>query len=357
MATTKQAVADICGGLSDSVGQVSASEVKSANLAGFLLPLGAGELGRNVLVRCAEGSVQSYWLVRFAQMLLAYDGIEEADRVVGRIQNLPDLSPVYLAQTATIMHSVGRITQAETVLNSLSDASAQLDFMSLAAVARAGAKIGLPDITRDVAGRMMTVMAENHTQQLLETLQFALITLPGETGKELVTQFLNTHFSDPEEPKTNLVVGVLRHLSEDEATGTRMIQEALDRLPQDYFSQGWAGNILMRARFDDEADRCLQASLADGPLAFMHQEFLANIYFSAGHWQKASDIFERAISVVPYVKSVLMRKLYCDLPEEFKSAEVFSNAAGLCMAFQQNQDHYSDIVPSHKPRTRLTVAG
>jgi putative sugar O-methyltransferase len=343
----------ICQGLVQAVADPEVSEVKSANLACFLLPLGGRELGREILVKAAERSQQSYWLVRLAQLLayFGYDG--EAAQALSRIDNVCDLNPIVQAHVAAITHSLGQVGEGEKVIGRLLRSAEGLSPVETAAVARAGAKINDPELAAEALSKMVSIAEDGRMREVLEVLQFSLLCFPSEPGKSLVHTFLDRIRPYIEQPQSRLVVGTLRHQLGEGSVASGLIDESLHDLPGGFYSLGWAGSVLMRAGLDEIADRCLRKTLELRPRNFTHCEYVGNIYLGAGNWPAASEIYGTALTAVPHARSVRARKLYCDLPEKFKRANTFSDPFGLSMVFQETQDFYSDIVPSLKPRVRL----
>ena len=352
----KSAVREICRDLLRAVGNVEDSEFRTANLACFLMPLGEAEAGRKILTGCAHRSEQDYWLVRFAHLLSDYGFNGEAYAALNLIPDLDNISPIFLAKTAEIKHLVGQDGEATTIIRHALKVKDRLSYTELRSLACAGAIIKDLDLATEAFRAMAALPEASEREETLEFVHIALLSLGEQTGAEFASRCLDEVNLNLEHPKTRILTGILRHLIDGSGAGTETIDDALAELPKNYHSLGWAGNVLMRAGFEELADGCLNKSLAlMTPANFLHHEFVGNVYFSAGKWLDAAELFSTALEIIPYARNLRAKAAYCRVLEPYREARVFSDPLGLAMILPQTQDFYSDIVPSLKPRTHFVL--
>lgn len=351
----RHAAMDIGKSLVRAAGNVEDSESRTASIACFLMPLGETELGRDALMGCADRSKQRYWLLRFAHLLSDYGFHQEASSALDRIEDFHGLNPMFLAKAAEVRHFIGQEDQAKEILHWLLERVDRFSYMEVGALARASAIMNYPESAMEAFNTMVALPEASSRRETLEFLHIALLSLPQETGKKFVSTCLDQLGSEIEQPRARLLASILRCLVNDRGLEIEAVNEVQASLPKDYHSLGWAGHVLMRAGLERLAERCLEDSLSLLPDNFLHREFVGDVYFAAGNWQKASVNFEAALKLVPYVRHLTAKSLYCRLPESYRQVNLFSGPPGLEMIYQQSQDYYSDITPSVKPTIRFRM--
>ncbi len=124
------------------------------------------------------------------------------------------------------------------------------------------------------------------------------------------------------------------------------IESQVDRFWNDYFRLGQLGRFFLQADLNELADKCLNRSIELRPGAFLHFDFVGNAYFRAGHFDRATVAYSEAVRLMPYLRSLLAKKLYSALPAEKRSSGAFGNPDDLQLVFQSRQDFYHDLGPA-----------
>ena len=336
----------ICSDLLNTTVHPEESEFRTLQLACFLLPLGQKKDARDLLLACADHSQQPYWQIRFAQLLSVFGYYQEASSVLDRITEIHQLIQLGVANIAAIRYTIGETEVAETILGELALEAENISYQELRVFSEACLKLDNLVLAERALELMLTSHEDGFDQHVLELLRSALAVEPEESGRRLVSRFLGQLNTDSSTPKAQMVKGVLLHLVGDTASGRKLMSSSLKSMSEDYYSLGWAGKTLIKAGIDNEGSQCLQRSITLRPPNFMHYEFIGNAYFWSQHWPEASEVFHKALTIVPYARQSRARALFCDLPETYKESKTFSDHRGLALAFHQYQDFDSDILPS-----------
>lgn len=322
------------------------SEFWTAYVGSFLLILGHQGAGETLLQNCHAQSHNPYWQMRFIYLLLRFGLAKSAAMLLKTIKN-PILPDYYLEL---------RLAELESQLGYTSDAHARLERLVSDKNIMIPESLSLAKTAITISHFQLAYKRYREFAHFLNEEDFFDLLLTSTSGSlmsnamavafsnELLDFTLSTK-QDTGKPglyaKIAYAILGLR-LSVQERLPNN-ISEALHSLPNNYYLLAQLGKLLQSNRLDDFADTVLEKSIQLRPNAFLHSEYIGNIYLTAGRYLKARPLYQRAVEVKPYLRHIQAKLHFCTLPDELQRANVFCQAQDLDLIFQRKQLFYPEL--------------
>jgi tetratricopeptide (TPR) repeat protein len=317
------------------------SEYWTARFATFILPLGFRDTARRNLIDVGHRSIQVFWLLRFAHLLVTYGFHADAGDLLDAIDESPHkiwLDEFAHSKLVELHAQTGRIAAACAGLDALLG-SPKLSTALTLTIAMTAVRIEDPDRLkralmrlgmngRGRSGDVFTVLSaaavRSATMRAFAAAEADLVGDPADWGAAIVQAGLW------------LRLGAIQRAN-------ALLKAARGRVPDDYYALAGAGRRFMAAGAPDLAAECLERSKALRPKSHMHLDFVGRIYFDGRMWDRVRSTYEEAITLKPYVRSYLARHAYSIIAEPLKSSGALGHPSELTMIVQTDQDFYHDI--------------
>jgi tetratricopeptide (TPR) repeat protein len=307
-------------------------------LAGIFFALGDASHAISLLVVARDSTCSPYWHIRFAQLCSRFGqqaaGVEclHGLKDVGRLDFYNRLQLCEL----TFIHNDRNVAWA--MLERLI-AEAFTDTAKAISLARTAGLLERYDCMHEAIGRV--VMEEGLSGKVLELL-LLYGTVP--EIKDYSDVLLESHSAG-----ISLQSQLYLILLQSGRTGREVVKSLLqhDNIAE-YYALAGAGRLLLRAGLPDEAECCFQKSVALRPNAFLHLEFIGNIYFEQGMFKNAARYLQQVIATKSYLRHVWARYLYACLPKNYQQNKFSIVAQNVEILFQRKQDFYHQSGPTSK---------
>ncbi len=318
----------------ETEGDVSDSSFYSGYFASILFVLGRSERAEALLQACLHDAAP-VWQVRFAELLSRFGRDTAARKVVGRLkpESLDWFAAVKAAELSKNSAALRRLDPTKTP-----------DDARLLCWAKTAARLGFCDDAARGCAELVRrrpkaapsllhgVLTADPTRELGPAIQ-ALAPKLGSVG-------------EAEEFPMAACFLLLELGRRDEALAR--VDPLVTTFWGDYFRLGQLGRFFQRAGVDAQADKCLRRSIKLRPNAFLHFDFVGNVYFSASRFDRAAAAYRSAVELKPYLRRVLAKRYYSALPAEVRESGRFGRPSDLRLIFQSDQDFYHDLGPASK---------
>lgn len=322
------------------------SEFWTAYVGSLLLILGHKEAGEKLFQNCHAQSQNPYWQMRLTYLLLRFGRIKAAAGSLKTIKN-PISRDYYLEL---------RLAELESQLGHTSDAHARLEYLV------ANKDIAIPEqlslsktaITIShfqIAWKQCKTFAPLFNQQDFLDLLFTATSKPlasNATAVAFAREFLDftrstKQISDKPDLYAKIAYAILDLRLNNQERLRSDISEALRSLPNNYYLLAQIGKLLQSNQLDSFADAVLEKSMQMRLNAFLHCEYIGNIYLSAGRYLKARPLYRSAVETKPYLRHIQAKLHFCGLPNELRWTDGFCQAQDLDLIFQRKQLFYPGL--------------
>ncbi len=341
--SVKRQVNDLCAKALNFETSPLNSEYWTARFAGMLLSLGAVDKGVHLIRSCVENTEQARWLVRFAILLSRYGCLKEANWILERLEDKL-LDPFLLLKRVELKKSCGH--SQEALVKELADVFSFYgsDPVIRIEIAKTAAKIGALEILQEACFNLKekNMLAQRVGNPFFRISSLAIASLPSGQACEFIQKCYQLTSAQDTSSGLQMEYGVLNLQMGNSQEGFVILENIKKIFHDSYFNLGWAGSLLKKIGYHDLADTFLTRSLELRPNNFMHNLFMGGVYFSAGQYAQAGQLFEKAAVSKPYLLSLRARAAFCRLPDEIRDSGVFGNASDLNIIFEQDQNFYGD---------------
>ncbi|MBI3553556.1 MAG: putative sugar O-methyltransferase [Elusimicrobia bacterium] len=333
-----------CAAAEPLLGDTAVSEFWSAYFSSIFFALRQNEAASNLLRRCAAQSENPFWLVRFAHLWRRFGQDGEASRLLKRLDTLESGDYYVELKRAELESACGDAARARRLL-AAAKAGADDDVVRWTSLARTAARAGDDGLALEAASEALSRSPES-------AAAIALGVLGASSGKTLharaagLTRIVEARERVNDDDEIAQAFLFLELGRRDEALARITASEK--RFSADYFRLGLLGRLSLQAGLTEIADRCLRNSAEARPGAFLHYEFIGNVYFGAGRFSQASAFYARSLALKPYLRHLLAKDLYSKLPDDIRRSGVLGQPSDLRLMFQREQNFYHDLGPTSK---------
>lgn len=330
-----------------SLPDTATSEYWSGYVACLLMVLGQPAPAKQVLLACAAGSANPYWLVRFSYLLSRFGDRAAAQALLRQVPQAEALEYYLALKYAELEAACESLDAAGARLRRLEEAH-QDELPRLAALARTAARTGALDVMARAFAQLWKRFPEARIAQAWQMLRAA------STGPsaDAVRTHLQQRFAHEPLEAVDLAsagaYGVLLVELGRQDEGRAAIAGALSDPSMDYYRLGHLARLLQQARLPALAGQCLERSVPLRPESALHFEFVADVYFAGQQYAPARAYYAKSLAIRPYLRHTQAKALYSALPEALRQSGVFGQPAELGLVFQRKQDFYHDIGLSNK---------
>lgn len=312
------------------------SEFWSGHYGGLLLATHSEPAGRELLMECAARSENQCWLVRFAYLLSRFQLTDDARRVLQALTRFEPLDSFVALKAAELEHALGNPGRAVELLGAVEreNSAERANWLSLAKTA---VRTGNYEIARRAALRLINFSPQDAGNSLLAVLEV------DHHAPDFDAELMAANEVALEHPQVALRYAAYLFRNGDATRARHLVSNALANTQMDYFQLGQAGRVLQEAGMNDLADEVLVRSMELRPRAFLHYDFVGNVYLGAGRYCEAEQAYGKALSLKPYLRHINAKHLYCLLPPAVRDARVFGDRGDLGIIFQRQQNFYHDL--------------
>ncbi|MDZ4677712.1 MAG: putative sugar O-methyltransferase [Oligoflexia bacterium] len=325
------------------------SEYWTAYISAIQMVLHNKESGRDLLMKCMKDSSSPTWLTRFAYLLSRFNFAKETEVVLSKTENASNEDYFLKLKRAEITALIGNSLNAKKIFQDL-EKNCDADLTRCNSLAKTAVRAGEFDLVVSLCKKLFTISPDSCAALLLSIARTSSSKPDAdEFRKTLINEFIELCAPKSDNYQALLTYGnlLLEVSRKDEALG--FINDAITKSPIDYYTMARAGKLLQDARLDDFADKMLTKSLSLRPGAFLHSDFIGNIYFGAHRYQKAAECFKTSLTIKPYLRHLQAKYLYCEISKTTGDTAFFSAPSELSLIFQRKQDFYHDLGLSNKP--------
>lgn len=316
---------------------VSDSAFYSGYYASILFSLGYCDEAEKLLLACTSKSENSLWSVRFAELFTRFGRVHLARDIVKHIEWTHNIDWFVALKAAELSRNIGLLEKLRRTISS--------DSEKLLCFAKTATQIG----ELEYAFSACTKLAREHpgtaASSILDVLSFDVDGALTAKIRRLFhgdTKFLDGISS------ISLAMGflLLRLGNNDEAMSHIELQ--INNSWNNYFRLGQLGRYCQNMGLTDLSDKCLDRSMALRPGAFMHLDFIGNVYFNGKRFDRAAAAFSGAVRFKPYLRHLLAKQYYSALSEVVRGSGAFGKPEDLRLIYQRDQDFYHKIGPATK---------
>ena len=314
------------------------SEFWTACMSPLLNILGYRKQSEQLIKRCHEQSSNPFWQMRLSYLLLRFNFIESAKNTLRSIK-MPSPPDYYLElRLAELEHQLDLASQAHDRLEKIITDKKIIIPEPISFIKTA---IKLEQV--NLARTQYQLLSHALDQQ--NSLDFILQALRNHGP---MIEFANELFqyatlsSDSSDPYTKLMYTVLKQKLHKQYE-PKELHNIITVLPDNYYLLAQIGRLLQEEGLNHIADVVLEKSIALRKNAFLHHEYIANIYFAAKRYDKAYPLYQTACKAKPYLKHVEAKYQFCQLPHELKQTNIFGHAQDLDLIFQRKQIFYPSL--------------
>ena len=322
------------------------SEYWCGHIASILLPLKQLEKTKDFILQVGSRSKHVVWLVRFAYLLNKYNFKNESEsliRISDKFKNIPWFVAL---KKAEIQYFLGNKEQAchEVVFQ----AKSKPELIRSPLIAKTALRMNELEVFFEFCDSINAIWGKDATPIFVELMQFAASDeFPTNVSNKVVDYLVKLAGVNSIAASFGLEYGTLL-MKISEANGIPLVNAFLKDNYNNYYVLGKAGGLLHWCGQSTWAEECLERALELGPRNLQQLRFVGNIRLFAKRWDKASECFEKAARIMPYMRDISGKSAYCRLPEKIRNTEIFGKPDELDMIFQQEQDFYHDIGLKYK---------
>lgn len=327
----------------------SRSEFWSSYLAAILFVLGEAAIAKDLLAAAAEHSGNPFWTVRWATLLCRFGLAAEAWPLLNELERDSDLDYFVALKTAELFGTYQDGPEADRILTRLGPPGlARGDLARCVSFAKTAARLGRDGLARQALAEIVAWTPDPGPADVLGVLAASPAKSLHDQGEVFARRLAERLRQDPDDDGLTVALGLVRLELGQRDEALSLVRPLAAAKSLGYFRLGQVGKYMQHAGLDGLADQCLETSMELRPGNFLHLEFVGNVYFAAGRFDKAASAYARALDLRPYPRHVLARHLYSRLPDRMRASGLLGLASDLRLVFQREQDFYHDLGPASK---------
>jgi len=324
------------------------SEFWTAYISCVAFALGQSDFASKLISECTSFSKNPYWMVRFSYLLSRFGHFGDSDRILENIRREDqDVDYYVLAKKVELLFFNGNQSAALDLLRKL-ELSSGLDLKKMLTLSKTATRVK----EFSIALKTCIKIADQYPEEsAIHMLDIAKVVSASESDPNVCIfhlELLKLSSAENCDSASVLARGALLHMLGNHEDGSRLISGIIGSNFVDYHLLARTGKMLLDVGQILTADVYLEKSISLRPNAFLHYDYVGNIYFGAKQFDKASVYFEKALKFKPYLRHIHAKNLYSKLPENIKRMEIFGKNDDIQIIFQRKQDFYHDLGLANK---------